>query len=221
MDCVETRTRPYTAGCHVEPKAPPKSVVHLKNPPRLEASRQQVQDILREPSNKLIIWCTYTEELNMVEAMLQEEGVGYVRVDGGTKNKVACEDRFREDAACRVYLSHVSISEGLTLNAANYTVFYGLTYNLKHYEQALKRNHRIGQTRSVVVYHLVTPKSIHEFILRALKQKLDVAHTITDAVRCATCESHAFCAARNIRPFDPDCVYSPKKERVVTRPALI
>lgn len=221
MGCAEEKIKPYTTRCEVVQVPPKKTVVRFKDAPRVTVARDLIRDILQDPVNKLIIWCTYTEEIDIVAEILKEEGIQFVRVDGKTKDKVACEDRFREDAACKVYLSHVSISEGLTLNSANYTLYYGLTYNLKHYEQSLKRNERIGQTRKTTVYHMVTPGSVHEYVLSALEAKKDTAETMTDAIHCATCEYVKECAAKQVRPFEPGCIYETKKERVVTRPDLI
>lgn len=221
LGCVANRIRPYTPDCKVEQSNPPKSIIRLKQTPRLDACEELVNSIIQEETNKVIIWCTYTEELNMVEERLQAMNLGYVRVDGSTKSKVACEDKFREDPECRVYLSHISISEGLTLNSANYTIYYGLTYDLKDYIQSKKRNDRVGQTRPVTIYRLVTPGSIHEFILRALEQKKDIADTMTDAIRCGTCEFAEKCAKKQISPFEEGCIYSPEQRRVITRPALL
>lgn len=221
MDCVANRIRPYTPDCKVEQENPPKSVIRLKQSPRLDACEELLNSIMQEETNKAIVWCTYTEELNMVAERLESMGLGYVRVDGKTRNKVACEDKFREDPECRVYLSHISISEGLTLNSANYTIYYGLTYDLKDYIQSKKRNDRAGQTRPVTIYRLVTPGSIHEFILRALEQKKDIADTMTDSIRCGTCEFAAKCEKNNVSPFEEECVYTPEQRRVITRPALL
>ena len=221
MDCVANGDKPYTEQCMVETQDPPKTVIHLKEQPRLDQMAELVNSITQEPVNKVIIWAMYTEEINMVEERLETMGVGYVRVDGRTRDKVACEDKFREDPACQVYLSHISISEGLTLNSANYVIYYGLTYDLKDYVQSMKRNHRIGQERPVTVYHLITPGSIQRYILDALGRKQDIADTMTDAIRCGTCEFAKQCAENNVAPFDEDCIYSPTKSRVITRPALL
>ena len=221
MDCVGWGHRPYTEECMVHTQDPPKTTLRLNTQPRLDQAMGLLNDILQEETNKVIIWASYTEEINMVEERLEKLGVGYVRVDGRTRNKVACEDKFREDPKCRVYLSHISISEGLTLNAANYTLYYGLTYDLKDYVQSMKRNYRIGQERPVTVYHLVTPRSIQRYILDALAKKQDVANTMTDAIQCGTCEFYEKCQENGTQPFDEGCIYNPKQKRVIMRPALL
>lgn len=221
MDCVSEGIKPYTEDCKVEQEDPPKEVIRLDNSPRLDECESLVESIVQEESNKVIIWCNYTEELNMVEEMLEDLDLGYVRVDGSTYDKVACEDEFRENEDCRVYLSHISISEGLTLNSANYVIYYGLTYDLKDYQQSMMRNYRHGQERKVTIYHLITPGSIHQYILKSLKQKSDVADTMTDAIRCGTCKFSDKCRKNNVEPFEEECIYSPKKKKVITRPSLL
>jgi len=221
MRCVVREVEPYTEDCKVEQVDPPRRTLRLDEHPRLDALNGLLEEILSSDDNKVIVWCTYREELNMVTELLEQEGIGYVRVDGRTKDFVACQDKFNTDPDCRVYLAQVATGIGVTLNAANYTIYYGVTYSLDHFEQSLKRNHRSGQTRPVTVYLLKTLGSVHEFVFRALQRKQDISATLTDAIRCATCERHEECAAQGVQPFDKDCVYDDTARRVVTRPALL
>lgn len=221
MRCVQQEIEPYTEHCRVEQVSPPRRTLRLDEHPRLDALKGLLEEILASEENKTIVWCTYREEINMVSELLEKENIGYVQVDGRTKDPVAAQDKFNIDPECRVYLAQVATGVGITLNAANYTIYYGVTYSLDHYEQSQKRNYRAGQSRPVTVYQLITPRSVHEFVFKALEKKQDISATLTDAIRCGTCEQREECAVSKVQPFDPDCVYDDTARRVVTRPALL
>ncbi len=73
----------------------------------------------------------------------------------------------------RVMLAHpASAGHGLNLQAGGCTiVWYGLTWSLELYQQFNARLYRQGQTRHVVVHHLVLQGAHDEDVVRALKDK--------------------------------------------------
>ena len=221
MRCAAQGISPYTPDCVKEQEAPPSETHRTGDTSRRDTCIGLVDSILASEDNKVIIWCAYTEELNMLEEEIQKNGWDYVRVDGRTRDKVACEDKFQNDPNCRIYLAQIATGVGITLTAANYTIYYSVTFDLEPYEQSRKRNDRIGQTRPVTVYHLETPGSVNEYIFRALRQKQDVSATLTDHIRCALCTHNEKCNAENIKPFDEGCIYSDKSNKVSMQPALL
>ena len=56
--------------------------------PKLDALEELIDSILGDPSNKVIVWCKYTAELNLIEERLKKLEAGYVRVDGKTGLKI-------------------------------------------------------------------------------------------------------------------------------------
>jgi SNF2 family DNA or RNA helicase len=221
MHCVASEIEPYTPACRIQQDEPPKTTIELENTPRLDALKGLLEEILASEENKVIVWCRFLRELDMAEDLLRAEGVGFVRVDGSTKDSVAAQDEFNNNPDTKVYLAQVATGIGVTLNAANYTIYYGVTYNLDHYIQSQKRNHRAGQTRPVTVYLLATPGSVHEYVFKALDRKQDISNTLTDCIRCGICERAEECAQKDVKPFDEECVYDATARRIVTRPALL
>lgn len=55
---------------------------------------------------------------------------------------------------------------GVTLTAADVVIFYDNDWNPTMDAQAMDRAHRIGQTKEVLVYRLVTRGTIEERILK-------------------------------------------------------
>jgi SNF2 family DNA or RNA helicase len=67
---------------------------------------------------------------------------------------------------------------GITLTAASTVVYYSNSYDLEIRLQSEDRAHRIGQKKSVTYVDLVSPKTIDEKILLALKDKINLADQV-------------------------------------------
>ena len=57
-------------------------------------------------------------------------------------------------------------------------IYYSNSYDLEIRLQSEDRAHRIGQDRSVTYVDLVSPDTIDEVILRALRNKINLASTV-------------------------------------------
>ena len=66
----------------------------------------------------------------------------------------------------------------MTLTAANTVIFYDNDWNPTMDAQATDRAHRIGQSRDVNVYQLVTKATIEERIVKRAQQKKTVQSTV-------------------------------------------
>jgi SNF2 family DNA or RNA helicase len=64
---------------------------------------------------------------------------------------------------------------GITLTAANTVIYYNNSYDLAIRLQSEDRAHRIGQTSKVTYIDLVSPGTIDEKVLKALRSKIDLA----------------------------------------------
>jgi SNF2 family DNA or RNA helicase len=72
--------------------------------------------------------------------------------------------------------------DGLQLGGS-VVVWFGLPFSLDLYEQANARLHRNGQTRGVVVHHLVGVGTVDERIMRVLANKGDMQQALLDAIK--------------------------------------
>lgn len=84
-----------------------------------------------------------------------------------------------------VMLVHpASAGHGLNLQAGgNVIVWFGLTWSLELYQQANARLHRQGQTRSVIVHHLIARGTVDEDVMKALSDKADTQEALMQAVK--------------------------------------
>ena len=67
---------------------------------------------------------------------------------------------------------------GINLTAADTVVFYDHDWNPSNDSQAMDRAHRLGQTRQVTVYRLITKGTIDERIVQLARVKKDVKFSI-------------------------------------------
>jgi SNF2 family DNA or RNA helicase len=102
-------------------------------------------------------------------------GQSAVIVHGGTSKKMRAESvrAFQAGKVPVLCATLGTISEGLTLNAADQVIFVERSWRPSQNEQALRRIHRIGQTRPVTAIDLVTRDSVDERVLKVLAGKTD------------------------------------------------
>lgn len=217
QDCVEARIRPYTKRCLVATDARPTALTDLHSD-RLDAFEGLLDGILEDPDNKVIVWTRFLHELDHVCWALKKRGINHSRVQGG----MAIGDfeeamrRFNEEPTCRVYAGQVASGIGVTLNAANYVIYYSLPWSLEHYDQSMARNYRIGQERRVVVYRLLASGTIDEDKAEALDQKVDIDKMLT-------APDTAPCLVHKVKPAVPDapCTCRSDIDRIIAKLAPI
>jgi len=155
---------------------------------------------LHSGSHRVLIFSQMTRMLDILEIFLNIHGYRYLRLDGATglEKRQYLMERFNTDKRIFVFiLSTRSGGVGVNLTGADTVIFYDSDWNPAMDAQAQDRNnnnnkridkkkwtndyffyffnapgaHRIGQTRDVHVYRLITEHSIEENILRKAMQK--------------------------------------------------
>lgn len=84
-----------------------------------------------------------------------------------------------------ILLTHpASAAYGLNLQeGGNHVCWFGLSWNLEHYQQSNKRLHRQGQKEKVIIHHLVTQGTRDEDVMRALDNKAGVQEEIMQSLK--------------------------------------
>lgn len=127
---------------------------------------------------RVIVWSKYRYSIHqIVKALGAEYGPENVaQFHGGVKDRQMELQRFREGARFLV-ATQASGGHGLTLNEANYVIFYSNEFKYSTRIQAEDRCHRIGQDRKVTYIDLVCSRSIDTRIQKALDKKESVAQS--------------------------------------------
>jgi len=138
------------------------------------------------PRRRFLIFAQLNKALDMVEEVilrgsLKSCNIRYLRMDGKTPEaqRPLMANRFNNDSSIDLMLltTHVG-GLGLTLTGADTVVFLEHDWNPQNDIQAMDRAHRIGQTKTVMVYRLITKGSIEEQIMSTQQFKLHLANTI-------------------------------------------
>ena len=133
---------------------------------------------------KLVVIARFAAELDDIQKLLERKGVGYAVVRGGVRDRDEEIRRFQEDAGCRVFLGQIAAAGlGITLTAASTMVFYSLDYSMSNFEQAKARIHRAGQKRNCHYIYLVADDTVDTKVIKALRDKADLAKTLVDDYR--------------------------------------
>ncbi|XP_054272165.1 helicase domino isoform X3 [Macrosteles quadrilineatus] len=129
---------------------------------------------LKTEGHRVLIFTQMTRMLDVLEAFLNFHGHIYLRLDGTTKvdQRQVLMERFNGDKRIFCFiLSTRSGGVGVNLTGADTVIFYDSDWNPTMDAQAQDRCHRIGQTRDVHIYRLVSEKTVEENILKKANQK--------------------------------------------------
>ena len=160
-------------------KADDGTIKHLKNN-RLD----ELMSLLEETEGKVIIWANYVEDIkNIVATLKKTHGeASTVEYHGSVDPRVRQKQiaLFQEkNGPARYFVGNPQTGGyGITLTAANTVVYYSNNYDLEKRLQSEDRAHRIGQTNKVTYVDLICEKTVDEKIVKALRNKINVANEI-------------------------------------------
>jgi SNF2 family DNA or RNA helicase len=133
--------------------------------------------------SKALIFTQMTRMLDILEIFLNIHGFTYVRLDGSTKVELRQQivDKFNNDKKVFCFISSTrSGGIGLNLTGADSIIFYDTDWNPAMDKQAQDRCHRIGQTRTVHIYRLITLSTIEENIFKKSIQKRELNYVVME-----------------------------------------
>ena len=150
--------------------------------PKLEELERVLGDLFEEPDRKVIVFSEWERMLELVRELAGEMGIETAWHTGSVPQQRRRAEivRFKQDPACRLFLSTDSGSVGLNLQVASAVVNVDLPWNPARLEQRIARAWRKNQTRSVTVVNLVCEDSIEHGILHLLGQKQALADGVLD-----------------------------------------
>ena len=135
---------------------------------------------LAEEGHRALVFSQFTGFLGIVRARLEDEGIAYEYLDGSTRNRAERIASFREGSAPVFLISLKAGGFGLTLTEADYVFVLDPWWNPAAEAQAIDRTHRIGQTRPVNVYRMVSRDTIEEKVVALQERKRDLFARVVD-----------------------------------------
>lgn len=177
------RLQQFTGGFLVEDGSDrPKQVSTAK----LEVLKDILEDYVIDAGKKLVVFARFIPEVDAIIQMAEKtlpKDKKIVSIQGSIpkEQRGAIVEQFQKDPNAVLFVGQIDTAGvGITLTAADTTVYYSKTYNYSTYEQSLSRIHRIGQKNCCLYIDLVCENSVDEKITKALRKKEDIANRIVD-----------------------------------------
>ena len=147
------------------------------------AKIERLLELLSERSEiggKTLVFSQFARNLRRIENKISS-GFGRIFcIDGTTRNRQQLVDSFQSESGPAVFLISLKAGGyGLNLTAADAVVHLDPWWNPAVEAQATDRAHRIGQTRPVTVYRLLTRGTVEERVRRMQERKRAVIDAAT------------------------------------------
>lgn len=153
--------------------------------PQRSGKLQRLLELLEEAvsgGHRVLVFSQFQKQLLEIETLLQSAGIRTLRLDGQSRNRQSLVDQFQSPAGPPVFLISLKAGGyGLNLTAADTVIHYDPWWNPAAEAQATDRAHRIGQTRPVTVYRLLTRHTVEEKVVRLQSSKRSLADAISES----------------------------------------
>jgi SNF2 family DNA or RNA helicase len=161
--------------------------VKMDDGQQLDIPSNRVNELLAtvaETQGKVIIWANYRRDIENIRiALAKEYGMTSVATyfgDTEAEERQEIVEKFQDpDSDLRFFVGNPRTGGyGLTLTAANLVVYYSNSFDLEVRLQSEDRAHRIGQTSKVTYVDFITPGTVDEHIVKALRNKINIASEV-------------------------------------------
>lgn len=138
---------------------------------------------LKANDHRVLIYFQMTRMMDLMEEYLIYRQYKYIRLDGSSKlddRRDLVHDWQNKPEIFIFLLSTRAGGLGINLTAADTVIFYDSDWNPTIDSQAMDRAHRLGQTKQVTVYRLLTRGTIEERMRDRAKQKEQVQQVVME-----------------------------------------
>ncbi len=144
---------------------------------KLDMLMEMVPEMVEE-GRKILIFSQFVKMLEIIEQALSEQGIGYTKLTGSTRNRDEVINGFQQGDVQVFLISLKAGGVGLNLTAADTVIHYDPWWNPAVERQATDRAYRIGQDKPVFVYKLLTEETVEEKILLMQQHKQALADAL-------------------------------------------
>ncbi|MEL4504632.1 DEAD/DEAH box helicase [Luteococcus sp. H138] len=146
---------------------------------KIDALVEMLDDVVAG-GHRALVFSSFTGFLGMVRDRLKREGIRTVYLDGRTRKRQERVDEFRSGTAPVFLISLKAGGFGLNLTEADYVFVLDPWWNPAAEAQAVDRAHRIGQTKTVMVYRLVSQDTIEAKVVELQQRKRELFSQVVD-----------------------------------------
>jgi len=138
-------------------------------------------DEAKEEGRKIIVFSFFRNTVNRVIEILGDRCIGPITGDISLSKRQELVDEFTQAPVGSVLVSQVQAGgTGLNIQAASVVIFCEPQIKPSIEDQAMSRAYRMGQTRNVEVFRLLSDESVDERVLEILKTKQEIFDEFAD-----------------------------------------
>ena len=141
---------------------------------KFEHLKGMLEQIISE-GHRVLLFSQFVDMLDIIKGWLERTGIPYEYLTGKTKDRQGAVERFNSSKSIPIFLISLKAGgTGLNLTGADYVIHYDPWWNPAVEDQATDRAYRIGQTKKVFVYRIITKNTVEEKIqkLKSIKRNL-------------------------------------------------
>lgn len=159
-----------------------KTAQATKESAKLNVLMQLLPEMI-EAKRQILVFSQFTSMLSLIEQELKIKKIPYVLLTGETKDRATPVEMFQSGKVPLFLISLKAGGVGLNLTAADTVIHYDPWWNPAAENQATDRSHRIGQTKPVFVYKLITTGTIEEKIINLQERKASLLTGLFDETK--------------------------------------
>ncbi|VEL29094.1 unnamed protein product, partial [Protopolystoma xenopodis] len=160
----------------VEPGPPYTTTEHIVNNCGKMILLDKLLSKLQQQGSRVLIFSQMTRMLDILEDYCLWREFEYCRLDGSTPHEIrqVSIDEFNRPGSTKFLFMLSTRAGGLGINlaTADVVIIYDSDWNPQVDLQAMDRAHRIGQTKAVRVFRMITDHTIEERIIMRAEMKL-------------------------------------------------
>jgi superfamily II DNA or RNA helicase len=148
---------------------------------------RELLDEVIDGDHRVLVFSQFVSMLALLRQELERDSISYSYLDGATQDRSAVIEKFQRDNEIPVFLISLKAGGvGLNLTGADTVIHFDPWWNPAVEDQATARAHRIGQSRVVTSYKLITRGTIEEKIIALQNRKREmISATIGDEQQLA------------------------------------
>ena len=141
---------------------------------KLDLFGELLEEVI-DGGHRVLVFSQFVGMLALLKERLTAEKIEFCYLDGSTTDRGAVVEQFQKNDAIPVFLISLKAGGvGLNLTGADTVIHFDPWWNPAVEDQATDRAHRIGQTKVVTSYKLITRDTVEEKILTLQNRKREI-----------------------------------------------
>jgi superfamily II DNA or RNA helicase len=141
---------------------------------KLDLFAELLEEVI-DGGHRVLVFSQFVGMLALLKERLAAEKIEFCYLDGSTTDRGAVVEQFQKNEAIPVFLISLKAGGvGLNLTGADTVIHFDPWWNPAVEDQATDRAHRIGQTKVVTSYKLITRDTVEEKILTLQNRKREI-----------------------------------------------